>query len=184
MKNHTMSPSDEASLVLKAKQGDREALGVLWDALTPKLFGYLMNTLRDRTLSEDILQTAWLKAVKALPQFESRQGGMSAWLFAIAKNECKDQWRKGGREVPLDPLVHDKGESSQGQLEQKFAVEKILSELSESDREILRLRYIADMSVEEIGRVLKMNPVTARVRIHRALVRARAHFNSLGYEAQ
>jgi RNA polymerase sigma-70 factor, ECF subfamily len=177
-----MTPSEEVSLVLRAKQGDREALGVLWDALTPKLFGYLVNTLRDKTLAEDILQATWLKAVRALPNFEPRGISISAWLFAIAKNECRDHWKKGGREVLLDPELHDKAEGSHEQFEHEFMIEKILAGVSELDREILRLRYIADMPVEHIGKILKMTPGTARVRIHRALVRARASFNS-HYEA-
>lgn len=152
---------------------DHERLGILWDTLTPKLFGYLVNTLRDRTLAEDILQATWLKVINALPHFQERGGGISAWIFTVARNECRDHWRKSGRERPLDLLEHDTagtGEKS----EEKILVEHILAALSENDRDILRLRYIADLSTNEIARVLGLNFVTVRVRIHRALVHARA----------
>ena len=167
-----MSSPDEASLVRKAQAGDRQALGQLWDTLTPKLFGYLVNTLRDKALAEDVLQTTWLKAIGALPGYQNRGVGLSAWLFTIARNECQQLWRKGGREVPLDTEIHDKAGDAGG-TEEKIMSEQILAALSSDDRELLRLRYIADLSINEIAKVLNSNSVAVRVRIHRALARAR-----------
>ena len=167
-----MSSPDEAALVRKAQAGDRQALGQLWDILTPKLFGYLVNTLRDKALAEDVLQTTWLKAIGALPGYQNRNVGLSAWLFTIAKNECQQVWRKGGREVPLDVNVHDAPAAGEKN-EEKIMSEQALAALSADDRELLRLRYIADLSINEIAKVLTINSVSVRVRIHRALARAR-----------
>jgi RNA polymerase sigma factor (sigma-70 family) len=55
--------------------------------------------------------------------------------------------------------------------------EQVLATLGEEDREILRLRYIADLSVKDIASVMQLNFVTVRVRIHRALARARVALN-------
>lgn len=169
-----MSSYNENTLIQRAKSGDSDALGLLWDDITPKLFGYLVNTLRDKTLAEDILQNTWLKAISALPRFRQRGIGMSAWLFAIARNECREHWRKSGHETPLDPLEHDLPSKPDTKIEEKFLAEQILSSLSEDDREILRLRYIADLSMRDMAHVLQLNFVTVRVRVHRALARARA----------
>lgn len=173
-----MSSYNEADLVHRAQRGDSEALGALWDTLTPKLFGYLVNTLRDKALAEDILQATWLKAIKNLSQFKGRGAGLSPWLFAIAKNECRDHWRKGGRETPLDPEKHDPIGSDGKDVEEKVLAEQLLAGLSKDDQEILRLRYIADLPLNDIARVLNINFVTARVRIHRALSRARVAANN------
>ena len=51
-----MDQQQELTLVKRAQSGDKEALGMLWDALTPKLFGYLVNVTRNKTLAEDLLQ--------------------------------------------------------------------------------------------------------------------------------
>lgn len=193
-----MSPQQEQALAQQAQTGDREALGALWDALTPKLFGYLINVTRDRALAEDLLQTTWLHAINALPRFQPRGAGIRAWLFAIARNECRQHWRKSKREATftdLAALERDQagGHGSQGNygnrraggrdnpqagderdtLQNKLLVEQILNLLSEDDRELLRLRYIADLSLNDIARVLNINFVAVRVRIHRALARAR-----------
>lgn len=163
---------DERTLVLKAKGGDREAFGGLWDAFTPKLFGYLINQVHNRQLAEDLLQSTWLKAVGALPRFEVGRAPFGAWLFAIARNECRQHWRKPQDTVPLDPEHH--GGLSGDSNDNAILVEEILNLLPEEDRELLRLRYIADLPAGDIGRVLNINAVAVRVRIHRAVARARA----------
>lgn len=152
---------------------DENTISALWDEITPKLFGYLVNTLRNRALAEDVLQTTWLKAIAALSSFKERGAGFQAWIFAIAKNECREQWRKSGRELPLDLELHDRASECGDDYEEKLLIEQTLDALSESDRDILRLRYIADLSMNEIAHVLGLNFVTVRVRVHRALARAR-----------
>src|SRR3989338_4133781 len=112
-----MNSGDELALVEKIKQGDRVALAALWDECTPKLFGYLVNTTRNRELAEDILQTAWLKAIQNIADFQPRGMSISGWLFAIARNECRQQWRKADREVPLALEIHDTAEPPHYDLE-------------------------------------------------------------------
>lgn len=143
-----------------------------WDRTNPKLFGYLINTLRDKALAEDILQTTWVKALQKLPQFKARGGGFAAYLFTIAHNECRQYWRRAGRETPLNPLIHDVADPTSAGKETLLA-EQILSKLPQTDRELLRLRYIADLSMNDIARVLNSNSIAVRVRVHRALARAR-----------
>jgi len=154
-------------------QLDKDYISALWDMITPKLYGYLVNTLRDRNLAEDMLQNTWLKAIEALPKFgNSGETNFSAWLFAIARNECKQHWRKQGREIPFDPEIHDKAEVDSKQ-EDKILVEQILAILSENERELLRLRYIAGLPLNNIAKILKINPIAVRVRMHRAISHAK-----------
>ena|SRR3989344_2321477 len=150
----------------------QDHISELWDKITPKLYGYLINTLKDPALADDILQSAWLKAIEALPRFNARGAGFSAWIFAIARNEMKMHWRKGGREVRYDEALHDHGNDS-SEIENKILIDQILETLSDDESELIRLRYIADLSLGEIARILKINPITARVRMHRALAHAR-----------
>ena len=167
-----MTATEEAELVEKARGGDRDALGLLWDEVSPKLFGYLVNVCRDKTVAEDVFQNTWLKAVEALPKYQQRGIRFSAWLFAIARNECRQHWRKANREVGLETAAEPVGDD-RATLQSKILIEQLLQHLSEDDRELLRLRYIADLSTLDIARVLQSNSVAVRVRISRALVRAR-----------
>ena len=169
---------EEALLVRKAQRGDRDALGTLWDRVTPKLFGYLVNVTRDKTVAEDILQSTWLRAIDALPRFQERGIRIEAWLFAIARNECRTHWRASKKEVAFDPVEHDKVGDNRQEIHDKLLVEKMLALLSEDDREILHLRYIADLAPNDIAHLLHINFVAVRVRLHRATARARAALSS------
>ena|SRR3989338_4179928 len=158
----------------------RNEIGELWDKITPKLYGYLIHTLRDTALADDILQATWLKALEALPRFEERghgkYGGLPAWLFSIAKNEMRMHWRKGGREIPYDPIIHDipkDDRNNEDSHENNLLVEQVMKFLPKEDQELFRLRFIADLPIGEMARVLGINPVSARVKMHRALSRAR-----------
>jgi RNA polymerase sigma factor (sigma-70 family) len=154
-------------------QLNKDHISALWDTITPKLYGYLIHILRDKNVAEDILQTTWLKAIEALPKFgKGGKTNFSAWLFAIARNECKQHWRKQGREIPFDPEIHDRTEMDSNQ-ENKILIEQILVQLSENDRELLRLRYLADLPLNDIAKILKINPIAVRVRMHRALTSAK-----------
>ncbi len=161
---------------------NKDKIDALWVEITPKLYGYLINTLKDRNLADDILQTTWLKAIEALPRFENRNNNsFSAWLFTIARNECKQHWRKPNREVPFDPIVHDR-EDTKPEQENKILVEQILAYLSESDRELIRLRYLADLPLNDIAKILNINPIAVRVRMHRAMASAKIILNNQNHE--
>ncbi len=174
-----MNSEQEQSLVRQAQAGDRQALAALWDALTPKLFGYLVNVTRDHVLAEDLLQSTWLHAIKALPGFQHRSNAkFSAWLFAIARNECKQHWRKSQKEAAFTATQTETTTDNTTANNNQLMVEQVLSRLSEEDRELVRLRYIADLSLNDISRVLNISSLTARVRLHRALNKVRAHITS------
>lgn len=173
-----MTLKEEQNLVYLAQGGDREALSKLWDSLTPKLFGYLVNTLKDKTLAEDVFQNTWLKALEALPGFRYQGFSISSWIFTIARNECRQHWRKDKRETELASQSLEPIGDDRAQTENRLLVEQILKDLSEDDRELLRLRYIADLPPEQIAKVLNINFIAVRVRLHRALSRARAVLTS------
>ena len=163
----------EHSLIHKAKAGEQEALGLLWDEITPRLYGYLLTMLKNKPQAEDVLQDTWLKAISALPSYQHKKVRFSAWLFAIARNECRMRWRKQHREVALDdqPDISETN-SLHSATEDKLDLENILIQLKDKDRDILYLRYISELTFNDIAQVLAISPVSARVRVHRALGRA------------
>mgnify|MGYP000935033728 CR=1 FL=1 len=173
-----MTLKEELALVNIAKTGDKNAVSKLWDDITPKLYGYLVNTLRDNALADDILQETWLKAIASLDKFEPRDVKFSAWLFAIARNECRQHWRKNNRTVILEE--NDEMEKVpdnfivKENLNDKILADEILEKLQEIDKEILRLRYISEFSFKEIAQILNLSPIAARVRVFRALSKAKA----------
>lgn len=172
-----MTLTDEYELIRRVQAGDTAAAASLWDVMSPKLFGYLINTLRDQQVAEDVFQTTWLKVLEHIHEYSPRGTSISAWVFTIARNECRQHWRKQSTveadiSQALEPTV-----DTQPELHAQLLVERIMNELSEDDREILRLRYIADFTFTDIAKALHINVVAARVRVSRVLSRARAIAN-------
>lgn len=164
----------EHDVVQRMQQGDRDAIIWLWNAYTPKLYGYLYNTLRDDDLADDILQRTWVRSIERIAQFHDRGVTFGAWLFAIARNECRQHWRSSMREVPLDQEIHDTPDPRANHgVTDALMVDAALNALSGDDRELLRLRFIADLPVADIARMFGKSSVAIRVRLHRALRRAR-----------
>jgi len=171
-----MTTKEELALVVLAKTGDKNAVSVLWDVITPKLYGYLVNILKDRSAADDMLQETWLKAITSLHKFEPRDVKFSAWLFAISRNECRQYWRKNKHEIILEEDEPEKMPDNlvaKENITDKIFLDEILEKIPEKDREILRLRYLADFSFNEIAQILSIPPITARVRTYRALSKAR-----------
>lgn len=170
-----MEVGDELRLVAQVKAGEREALALLWNDITPKLYGYLLNQLRQKDLAEDICQDTWLKAMAAIEKFEDKGVRFSAWVFAIARNECRQHWRKGNKEIAIDSELENIDAHLQVKISHdSLMIESALVKLSEEEKEILRLRYLAELSFKEIAAVLEISMIAARVRVHRALSHARA----------
>ena len=175
-----MDTSEELALVKQAQAGDKESLGLLWDVINPKLYGYLLNTLHDKRLADDILQETWYKAIKAIDQFKPKGVRFSAWLFAIARNSCREYWRK---EIPKQTIKLEEVELGGNYdgievINNNLEIEKALLSVNEKDREIIRLRYIAELSFKEIATVLEISIVSARVKTHRAIKRIRVKYNN------
>jgi len=169
---------DELALVVRAQNGDRTALGELWDFITPKLHGYLVNTVRNPQLAEDLLQNTWLKAITAIHKFQPKGVRFSAWLFAIARNECRQHWRDHGQETSIEEADLEKipeTMTTHEKISEKIFLDTELNKLPEEHREILRLRYISEFSFKEIAQILSISTIAARVRVHRALGQMRTN---------
>lgn len=164
----------ERGVVQRAQRGDRDAIIWLWNAYTPKLYGYLCNTLRDTDLADDILQRTWIKSIEQIAQFRDRGVTFGAWLFAISRNECRQHWRSSAREIPLDEEIHDTPDPRANRdMNDALMVDAALKTISQDDRELLRLRFIADLPIADIARMFGKSSIAIRVRLHRAIRRAR-----------
>src|SRR5512137_421174 len=93
--------SDEA-LVARARRGDRAALVALYDRYVHEIYGYLLNQVGSTQDAEDITSEVFLRVIGALGGFRGH-ASFRTWLYAIARNQSRDYWRRGGgRQTPVD----------------------------------------------------------------------------------
>lgn len=115
------------------------------EELYDKIYRYCFYRLRNSASAEDITQEAFLKVLAQNTDINA------AYIFTIAKNLCTDMFRqKQTAELSDDYPEENFADKS----ETKIAVRTALEKLNEQQREVLVMRYIADMSVNETAEAL------------------------------
>ena len=89
-----LSVQDEASLIRRAQENDREAFREIYETYFDKIFRYLAIKTGDRTEAEDMTQQVFLKALQSISSFKWKGVPFSAWLYRIAHNQVIDYYRK------------------------------------------------------------------------------------------
>jgi RNA polymerase sigma-70 factor (ECF subfamily) len=171
----------EAELVSRARQGDRDAFGVLVGRHQDVAFRTAWIVCGDAADAQDAAQEALLKAYLALDRF--RDGApFRPWLLAIVANEARNRRRSAGRRAHLalragaEPAEHAAPGADVAVLAgvRRGTLLAALQKLDPGHREVLALRYLLDLSERECAAVLGCRPGTVKSRASRALRRLRA----------
>jgi RNA polymerase sigma-70 factor (ECF subfamily) len=154
----------------------------LYRELQPRLLRVLRAVVGDA--ADDVASQAWLEVVKSLDRFQGDEAGFRGLLFTIARRRAADH-RRGRRRRPAlptepealavtaDPRLDVEGDVLAG-LGADEAVRLIVEVLGPDQAELVLLRVVADLPVEEVARLLGRAPGTVRVQQHRALKRLAA----------
>lgn len=167
---------ENEDLVERAKRGDRDAYGKIYEIFLPKIFRFVYYLVGKREQAEDICQETFLKAWKALATFSKGKGTFQAYLYKIARNLVIDWQRKKKEQLLAAGFDAPSGEDISEKLEvreRESMVKKLLDTLDPVEKQILILRYFEDFTTAEVARVLKIKEGALRVRIHRLMVRLR-----------
>jgi RNA polymerase sigma-70 factor (ECF subfamily) len=187
-----MSPSEEHQLLQRCCAGDSRAWDQFFDEHYQPVARFVFQAAPDATREdvEEICQETFLAAIRSIDGF-SGKSRIQTWLFRIASNKAMDfrdrrnaAKRGGGRAgTSLDEEDPETGLRAQlaasepgpdGALlaaEEMAEVRRGLDELGNPCREILELRYFADLDYEAIGRALELPTKTVSSRLSRCLDR-------------
>jgi RNA polymerase sigma factor (sigma-70 family) len=95
------------SALARVAEGDRDALRIVYDATSAKLFGVCLRISQDREGAEDILQNVYLKVWDRAGRFDAERASPITWLCAIARNTAIDWRRANGRPAMLPQSAAD-----------------------------------------------------------------------------
>lgn len=194
------TPSLEMALVQAAQGGDREAMGELLmmhaAALTRRLAPRVPPSLERVASVDDILQQAFADAYRDIAKFQPRgSGSFFAWLQTIAENrllnaiKAAQRQKRGGGRSQFDPpptalssvrdllsQVAGSAATASANAVQDEAVQALniaIAELSDDYAEVIRLRYIAGLSIDETADAMNRTPNAIRSLTDRAKKRLR-----------
>jgi RNA polymerase sigma-70 factor (ECF subfamily) len=165
--------SDEIKLIKAARQ-DSKVFGELYKLYVKQVFRYLYSRIGNVNEAEDITAQTFLVAFESFDRFRHDEH-FSSWLFTIAHNKAMDHFRQQKITLPFDEtadiLVENDPLTGVIQSEQAAALSKLIRVLPEEDLELLRLRFLAEMSFSEIGHFLHRNKEAVKKSIYRLLAR-------------
>jgi len=170
----------ERLLVLRCQTGDDDAYRELVARFGPRLRYYLLklSTRRDRV--DDLEQETWLDVLRQLPRLKDA-GAFTTWLYRIAHGKAMLAGRSYGRELIATSEVEniaDRCEDASFSPEQAAQIHAALDQLDPPHREVLVLRFLEELSYEEIGQIVNCPVGTVRSRIHYAKGRLQRLLNS------
>jgi len=166
---------DEADLVSDAK-GNPESFGKIYYLYIQPIFRYLYSRIGSRPEAEDATAQTFLAALEGLNHYHHK-GHFAAWLFAIARRKAMDHFRSLRSDVSLENAENITLDTEPDLLQQVIQTEQnstlvnLISTLPEEERELIRLRYIAELSFSEIAQLMNRNEDAVKKSLYRLLDR-------------
>jgi len=171
----------EYRIVKRAQKGDRLAFGELVELYKDKLYNLGYRMMGNPQEAEDVAQEAFLRAFKNLSKYDPKHK-FSTWIYRIATNLCIDRMRKKKADYSLDAEIdgieggdmYTRLASSERTPEEEVVraethgeVQRAIEALPDNYRAAVILKYMHDMSLQEIADILEVPVSTVKTRIHR-----------------
>lgn len=171
----------DVRLAKLARKGDQRAFAEIVGLYKDKIFHLAYRMLNNRHEAEDIVQETFLRVYKSLDRYDENQK-FSTWIYRIGTNLCIDRLRKRKPSYSLDADMNDQEgmdgysmipsddrtpESEMLISETQRIIHQAIESLPAKYKTIMILRYIQDMSLQEISDVLDLPVTTIKTRVHR-----------------
>nr|WP_150276909.1 RNA polymerase sigma factor SigX [Halopseudomonas salina] len=147
------------------------------------LFNVCARYLGNERDADDVCQEVMLKVLHGLRQFEGK-AKFKTWLYSITYNECITQYRKEKRKrrlldaLSLDPQEEESPELDAVQVTDRISLDRWLVHVNQVDREILVLRFVAELEFQDIADIMRMGLSATKMRYKRALEKLRSHLDN------
>jgi len=153
---------------------------VLYDRSFSKVYNYVSYRLGDAAAADDVVSRVFERALDRLATYDAASGPVEAWLFGIARNAVADHFRarRWLSWLPLDVFHERPGrdvahESALVEDESRRELRRALERLSPRERELLALKYGAEMTNRDIAAQLGVGESNVGVIVHRAVGKLR-----------
>jgi len=158
----------EHLLVLLCQVGDEAAFEELFDRYNARILYYLRRLVGTDGEAEDVMQEVWVKILRRIGTLREPRA-LCTWLYRIAHNQAVERLRKQGREISLEDLEEvPNGTEDIGALDRvdAAALHRALDRTSPEHQAVLTLRFMNELSYQEIADVTGCSLGTVKSRLH------------------
>jgi len=157
---------------------DPKQFQILYDRYFSAIFNYVYRKIDDEEITADLTSQTFLKALKNLKKYKFRGVPFSAWLYRIASNEVNRHYRQTNKklvfsfdEYEFENLIEQNVEKDE-EIDIDYIIQQMHT-MSESDIEVLELRFFESKSFAEIAFILEISEANAKMRTYRAIEKLR-----------
>jgi len=169
--------TDDAQFIQDLRSRDPDAVTELYNTYADRIYSLVFNQVgRNHEVAQDIIQEAFVAALKSAPKFRG-QSKVYTWLCSIVNKKVSDFYRRQKRQAKyqtVEPLEADKISSDPPapdaveSEEKQEATQQALFSLPLHYRQVLLLKYVEEMSVLEIGKIMSRSPKSVEGLLTRA----------------
>jgi len=146
------------------------------ERLIPLVYAYVAYRLGSGPDADDVTSETMEHAYRYRDRYDPAKGEPMAWLIGIARNCVADLVASRERVVD-EPVPESATEEMEEQAMRRLTLTRAVARLDERERELIALRYGADLTARQIGSLLGLRPNAVEVALHRALGRLRAELD-------
>lgn len=175
-------PHSDASLWQRAAAGNKAAFGELFERHAQAVWNHAYRLTGSWSVAEDLTSITFMTAWRKLGETTLVRDSALPWLYAVAGNLARSEYRSSGRfarmlrRVPTQDLIEDHAESVAAKIDGETRMRVVLAavaKLPKSERQVVELCLIGELSTAEAAELLGIEEVSIRSRISRARARLR-----------
>lgn len=165
-------------LITRAQKGDVDVISSLYEHYNLSVFRYLYYRVGDRQAAEDLTSEVFIRMLRFLSGFHPPSSSFQAWLFQIARNLAADHFRgkNAHQHVELEEHWMAGDETPDTRAEQNLtyaSLRKALTKLSEEQRDVIVMRFVAGMPIADVASALNKSEDAVKGLQRRALIALR-----------
>jgi RNA polymerase sigma-70 factor (ECF subfamily) len=163
----------DSELVIRAKAGDHGAFTMIYERYSTAIYRYIYFRVGEAELAEDIQAEVFLRMLEGMERYEDRGWPISAWLYRIAHDRTVDTMRRrrNRQHIPLEAwsgMCEGPDSTVDVRLDHE-ELKRTLNDLTDEQRQVILLRFMADMSVQEVAKKLGRTEGSVKALQHRGI---------------
>jgi RNA polymerase sigma-70 factor (ECF subfamily) len=164
----------EKDIIEKAIKGEASAFGLLYDEYQPQIYRFIYLKVGHREEAEDLTHQVFLKTWGSIDKYDFQGFPFSAWLYSVARNQVIDYYRTKKVNITLETVTELKIESPSfsGVMDDNADIEKVkkaIYQLNPQQQDVIILRFIEDLSLQEVASILNKTEMAVKLLQHRAV---------------
>jgi len=172
----------DKQLIKRAIKGEASAFGLLYDKYQPQIYRFIYLKVSHREEAEDLTHQVFLKSWQSIEKFNFQGFPFSSWLYSVARHQVIDYYRTKKTKITFEEVIEleTNNDPLPEVIDNELNIEKVKSAIAclrEEQQDVIILRFIEDLSLQEVASILEKTQGAIKLLQHRAIKNLRKTLN-------